>query len=366
MVDTRHDVLRAEGHLLGLGEEIVDIRIERERADDLDGHLLLGNYLGRIEHVEFELFGEFLVEHLDAQVPLREIPGLDGIPHVAAMEIGIHAVHFQRLVPDHRLHAELRLPVEFHEMRFALGIHEAESVHAEAFHEAEGARNRAVGHDPHDHVHRFRAEADEIPEVVVRGLRLGEAAVGRGLRGVDQVGKLDRVLDEEHRDVIADQVPVALRRVELRGETAHVAGEIGRTLVAGHGGEAGEGGRLDADLVEDRGARILRNGLLQFEVAMHAIAPGMHHAFRNALVIEVKYLLARDMVRQQLRAARTGGEPVLVVCNRMTLRGGHHVVVAFRLLMVCATFRQFEFVGHAGFLYRGWVLLLRTRQTPVP
>ena len=100
MVDAGHDVLRAEGDLLGLGEEIVDIGIERQRADDLDRDLFLGDDLGRVEHVEFELFGEFLVEHLDAEVPLRIVARVDRVPHVAAMEVGVHPVDLERLVPD--------------------------------------------------------------------------------------------------------------------------------------------------------------------------------------------------------------------------------------------------------------------------
>ena len=60
----------------------------------------------------------------------------------------------------------------------------------------------------------------------------GKPAVGLRLHGVDEVGELDRVLDEEDRDVVADEVPVALLRVELHGEAAHVAGEVERALAA--------------------------------------------------------------------------------------------------------------------------------------
>ena len=90
-------------------------------------------------------------------------------------------------------------------------------------------------------LHALGRERDEVPEIVVRGLRLREAAIGLLLGGVDQIGEFDRVLDEEHRDVVADEVPVALLGVELDREAAHVAGEIGRALVAGDGREADEG-----------------------------------------------------------------------------------------------------------------------------
>src|SRR5215813_7476797 len=42
-VDPRHDIQRAEGDLLGLGEEIVDTAIEHESADMPNGDILLWN-----------------------------------------------------------------------------------------------------------------------------------------------------------------------------------------------------------------------------------------------------------------------------------------------------------------------------------
>ena len=190
------------------------------------------------------------------QLPFREVAGLDRVPQVAAVEIRIGAVDLDRLVPDHRLQAELRLPVELDEGRFVLGVDQPEGVDAEAFHEAEGARDGAVRHDPHDHVHAFGRQRDEVPEIVVRRLRLREGAVGLRLHRMDQVGKLDRVLDEEDRDVVADEVPVAFLGVELDGEAAHVARQVERALAAGDGREAHEGRRLLAGALEDVGAGV--------------------------------------------------------------------------------------------------------------
>ena len=85
-------------------------------------------------------------------------------------------------------------------------------------------------------------ERDEVPEIVMGGLRLWEAAVRLLLGGVDQVRELDRVLNEEDRDVVADDVPVALLGVELHGKAAHVAREVGRAFIAGDRREAHEGG----------------------------------------------------------------------------------------------------------------------------
>jgi hypothetical protein len=60
----------------------------------------------------------------------------------------------------------------------------------------------------------------------------GISRSGCGLAGVDEVGELDAVLDEEHRDVVADQVEGALLGVELHGEAAGVAHRVGRAARA--------------------------------------------------------------------------------------------------------------------------------------
>ena len=73
------------------------------------------------------------------------------------MEVGIGAVDLEGLIPDDGLHAQLGPPVELHEGGLALFVDEAEGVDAEAFHHAEGARDGAVGHDPHEHVGGLRA-----------------------------------------------------------------------------------------------------------------------------------------------------------------------------------------------------------------
>ncbi len=91
-IDARRDVLGAESDLLGLGEEIVDIAVKHQPPDDSDGHLLFGDQLGRVEDVELERVGEIVVEHLQSQLPFRIVAGLDGVPHVAAVIVGVGAV----------------------------------------------------------------------------------------------------------------------------------------------------------------------------------------------------------------------------------------------------------------------------------
>ena len=55
----------------------------------------------------------------------------------------------------------------------------------------------------------------------------GISRSGCGLAGVDDVGELDAVLDEEDRHVVADQVERALVGVELHREAPGVADRVG-------------------------------------------------------------------------------------------------------------------------------------------
>ena len=54
-----------------------------------------------------------------------------------------------------------------------------------------------------------------------------QIGLGMALLGMDEVGELVRVPHEEHRRVVADQIPIAFLGVELDCEATHVAFGIG-------------------------------------------------------------------------------------------------------------------------------------------
>ena len=138
-------------------------------------------------------------------------------------------------------------------------------------------------------------QRDEVPERVVGGLRLRDLPVRMRLGGVDDVGELDAVLDEEHRDVVADEVEVALVGVELRREPAGVAHGVGRPARAQHGREADEHRRLDA-LWRGSAALVTPAGdPVADEDPVRAGAARVDHPLGDPLVVEVGDLLAQVM-----------------------------------------------------------------------
>jgi hypothetical protein len=112
---------------------------------------------------------------------------------------------------------------------------------------------------------------------------------------VDHVGELDRVADEEHRQVVADEVPVAVLGAELDREAARVAGDVGRVAAADDRGEAdGDRGAL-ALLLEELGARVVRGRLVadrpvRLEEAVGDEPAGVDDALGDPLAVEVRDL----------------------------------------------------------------------------
>ena len=345
-VDARHHVVRAERDLLGLGEEVVDGPVEHETPDPTDRKDLFGNQLRRVEHVELELIGERLVEDLHTELPLREVAGLDRVPQIATVEIGIGAVDLHRLVPHDRLHAELRLPVKLDEARLPCAVDEAEGVDTEPFHEPVRPRDRPIRHHPHQHVGGLRHQRDEVREVVVRGGCLWEPSVWLVLHRMHEVGELHRILHEEDRDVVAHEIPVALLRVELHGEAAHVAGEVGRALVARDRREAHEDRGAFARPLEEVRAGQVGQRFERLEEAVCTVATSVNDALWDAFVVEVEHLLAQYEVVQQRRSAVADLQRVLIVGDRRPLGGGERGVAPSTGLMRLATGPDGE---------RGWI-----------
>ena len=215
-----------------------------------------------------------------------------------------------------------RIPMELDELRLAGRVHEAKRVDAEALHHPVAARDRAVGHHPHQHVSAFRHERDEIPERVVRGSGLRHRVVRLGLHRVHQIRELHRILDEEHRDVVADEIPVAFVRIELDGEAAHIARRVGGAAFAGDRREAHEYRRAFAGLRKDGRPRQLGERFVALEESVRTRAAGMHDALWNALMIEVRDLLAEDEILQERGPAQPGLQRILIVGDRHTLVGG--------------------------------------------
>ncbi|MNZ76266.1 hypothetical protein D3C78_947670 [compost metagenome] len=142
-----------------------------------------------------------------------------------------------------------------------------------------------------------------------------------GFHRVDEVGKLDRVLDEEHRHVIAHQVEVAFIGEELDGKAAHIAHGVPRPARPLHRGKAHEHRGNLLRVLKKSGLGQCCMGFVSLEVTMGAAATGMHDALGNTLMVKVRDLLTHDEVFQQRRTTFSSAQAVLVVGDLDALVG---------------------------------------------
>src|ERR1700694_2320589 len=108
---------------------------------------------------------------------------------------------------------------------------------------------------------------------------------------MDEVGELDCIADEEDRQVVADQVPVSLIRIELNCKAARIAGRLGRTAEIHHRREPHEDRSLLAGRREEGRHRMLREIRARDKDALSTGAARVNDAFWNTLTIEAGELL---------------------------------------------------------------------------
>ncbi len=202
--------------------------------------------------------------------------------------------------------------MELHPEPLTRVVVEAEGVAAESVHVAVAVRQTPVRHHDRHLVQGFGQVRPEVPVV----LRAAEVGPGVALDRMVQVRELQRVAEEEHRGVVADDVPVALIGVEAHSEAPDVTFGVGSASLPGHGREAHDHlGRL-ADLGEHAGTAVPRDVAGHREGAVGAGALGVHAPFGDHLAVEVRELLEEPHILEQHRPPGTRGQAVLVLPDR--------------------------------------------------
>src|ERR1700733_13835377 len=150
---------------------------------------------------------------------------------------------------------------------------------------------------------------------------------------VNEVGELDRVLNKEHRNIVSNDVPIALLRIKLDGKSADVACEVRRSLAAGYRRKPYDRGRPLTGALEQVGPRVFRHRFVVLKEAMGCISSGVDDSLRNTLMVKMEDLFAEVKVFEESGASGTDLQAVLVIRNRSTLRRGEHRLVAGSNLM---------------------------------
>jgi hypothetical protein len=102
--------------------------------------------------------------------------------------------------------------MELGQTGLAFPVDETKRVHSETLHGPVRPGDAAITHVPEDVMGGFGVQRHKVPERVVRRLCLRDLPIRMRLAGVNDVRELDAVLDEEHRNVVANRVEIAFHR----------------------------------------------------------------------------------------------------------------------------------------------------------
>jgi len=262
--------------------EVLGELVQGEFAHGNQRVILLAPGLGDVEGVNLVAFGLGFRHDLHLEGPGRVVAVLDVLVEVTTVVFGVGAGQAVSFCLGEVANALVGLEVVLHPETLTFGVNPLVGVGGEAVHFTVGGGQTAVTEQPGYLVCRFRGEGPEVP-AHLEGLEVG---VRGALLGVNEVGELDGITDEEHGGVVAHHVVVALFGVELEGETAWVALRVGGAFFAGDGGEAGEDGGLLAGL-EEVGGGVGGNVFRYFKDTECTGAFSVDDALWGAFAVEV-------------------------------------------------------------------------------
>jgi hypothetical protein len=120
----------------------------------------------------------------------------------------------------------------------------------------------------------------------VRRLCLGDLIVGFRLSSMYHIRKFHTVLDEEHRNVIANNVPVTFLGVEFDSKTTNIADSVCRATATKDSREPQEDRSLARSVRQNTGRCDIFGRLEEGEFSKGTGATGVDDALRDAFVVE--------------------------------------------------------------------------------
>lgn len=122
------------------------------------------------------------------------------------MHVGVHSSSGLGLFPKERSLALQRAEPELDELGLSVVADKAKGVHTEAICMPVGTNGTMSTHCPHKSVHAARLLTEKVPGAVMGRCCLRDLPVWLGLDRMNQVWKLDSVLDKKYRYIVANNI----------------------------------------------------------------------------------------------------------------------------------------------------------------
>jgi len=308
-----------EGRLFDFSEIVVGVSVQNHLTDFNQGIVTVGPNLGDIKDVPLILGSISFGHKLNLQSPGSGLSRGNVLKQISGGVITISGSELSGFRGSEVLDTRVSHEVELDPESFALVVDPLESVRAKTVHVSVTIRGTSVGEEDGDLMGRFGDEGKEVPEGV------GVLAVGLGvsLLGVDEVGELGGISDEEDGSVVTNQIPVTFFGVEFDSKTSGISFGIGRTLFTTDSGESGEDGSSLSEGVQEFSLAVLGDVIGDFEITVSAGTLGVDDSFGDSFSVKTGKFIEQVKVLEENGAVFTGGEGVLVVIDGSTVGGGH-------------------------------------------
>ncbi|MFS7959981.1 hypothetical protein Hanom_Chr08g00697501 [Helianthus anomalus] len=122
VINSRNNKTRVERQLFILGKEVVDVLVQHHTPNGLQRYDVLGPGHGAIERVKVKPIFMIRVNHLEIQLPFREVTSLDRIVKILSGVTVIRASDFDCFVVHQTFDSTCGLPCELHIVNFSFFV----------------------------------------------------------------------------------------------------------------------------------------------------------------------------------------------------------------------------------------------------
>src|SRR5688500_14643674 len=116
--------------------------------------------------------------------------------------------------------------MEFYKRGFTILINKTKCMNPKSFHHPEASRDCTVAHYPHDHMRGFGHQRNEIPESIVSGCCLRHFIMRFWFHGMNEIGKLNSILDKKYRHIVSDQIKISFFSIKFYSKPPDIPCEI--------------------------------------------------------------------------------------------------------------------------------------------
>jgi hypothetical protein len=184
-------------------------------------------------------------------------------------------------------------------MNFTLLVNPLISVGAVSIQVSVAIRSTTVREKNSDLVKSISGMCPEVPDHV----GVTEVSLRISLLGMKKIGELDRVLNEEHRGVIANHIVVAFFSVELNSESSRVSNTVSRSSFASHCRESQEERSSLSDGIQELSLGKFSHIVSHFKIAMCTRALSVNDSLGDPFSVKLGELVNEVEILEEDRSS---------------------------------------------------------------